>query len=319
MKPLPLNVSDTPPEDWNTLCLTFGYIFYHPEWHTVLNVGFAARTVYVRQIKSKTYFSISIFKVGPFRIGYLGFPVGGALAGELNESLLLSLKNSGLTLDILRVSVSAFSKPLELTANCFSSPETAVVDLEKWSLKFCPKLRRGLKKAHKNNVIFHDLMSDKYASELYEMYRLTVLTHGGQVKYTREYFSALLNLAQRSDRVRCIGGFFGNEMCGFVVAVLDAKTGYYLHGATDKGGKGLGISDLLIHEAIQWAQKEGMTGFNLMSSPVTQPGLVRYKEKFGAVTRQHKTYELTLSPLRAGVFKLALWMYYKIKGTFHLR
>lgn len=67
-------------------------------------------------------------------------------------------------------------------------------------------------------------------------------------------------------------------------------------------------SDLQFNEAIQSAREDGYERFNLMSSPIDQPSLVKYKEKWGGETRQHKLYTLPLRPSYR-LFKIAGRLY----------
>ena len=52
-------------------------------------------------------------------------------------------------------------------------------------------------------------------------------------------------------------------------------------------------------------QNQGMECFNFMASPVNQPSLIRYKEKWGGVTRQLRVYEIPLRRLNSLLFKNA--------------
>jgi len=69
---------------------------------------------------------------------------------------------------------------------------------------------------------------------------------------------------------------------------------------------------MLLNEAIEWAKAQGSESFNLMSSPQGQDSLIKYKERWGAETREHRTYTL---PVRASyhVFHLAERVYRQLR------
>jgi hypothetical protein len=301
-----LRAAFIPPPEWAQWCAENASLFHSPAWHLVLKRGFAAKALYIWEAEGDTAFAINIFKVGPFRIGYLGFPIGGALSGKPTPEHLDALRLTPHPFDLLRIPVSGFGTPLEPNLISVAVPETAITNLAEWRLSALPKLHRDLNRAQRTPITVRDLNHNSYA-QVYELYCSTVLSRGGSLRYTPAYFQALLELAEHCGQVRCIAAFHDQEMAGFIITVQDKNTGYYLHGATARAWKSRGISDLLVCTALDWAQHLGMTSFNLMTSPPSQPGLIRYKEKFGAQTRAHLTYEFRISPFRAHAFRFATW------------
>lgn len=296
----------SPPTFWGELCFNNSSLFHSPDWHVVLENGFGATPLFVWDELESIAFSIIVFKAGPFRVGYLGFPSGGTLGRPLTQTDIKMLNQARLPIDLLRIPVSGFGPPLETEIDSIAVPETAVCKLLEWQLSALPKLKRDLRKARHTQFSISELNSTDLSATVYDLYRSTVLAKGGNLKYTAEYFHALIELSLHSNNIRCIAAFYEQELCGFVVTVLEAGTGYYLHGATSSVWKSAGVSDLLVYDSLEWAQRQGAFSFNLMSSPVSQPGLIRYKEKFGATTRAHLTYEISLSYFRAGMLKAAL-------------
>lgn len=303
-----LHYSQTPPPRWEERCEEQASLFHHPDWHRVLAQGFGASTLYV-EADDGTAYAVDIFKAGPFRIGYLGFPAGGTLKGLLDRAQPAALRRARLPLDLLRIPASGFDSQPDMGLPSANTPETAISNLSEWSLATLPKLRRDLAKARHTSFELRDMTyGEDAALTLYSLYRETVLGHGGSLRYTPAYFRALLALAARSSQLRCLAAFHGQELCGYVVIAHERDTAYYLHGATAAAWKPSGVSDLLLYDAIEQARQQGMQQFNLMSSSAAQPGLIRYKEKFGATTVTHRTYELSLAPLRSRMFKGLLWL-----------
>ncbi|NEV64835.1 GNAT family N-acetyltransferase [Thiorhodococcus minor] len=314
MNPSDLQFASTPPVGWSELSEKQGCLIHSPEWHDVISGGFGAKPVYAWDKGLELAFSISVFRAGPFRIGYVGFPIGGALRGPLRPEHVERLRESRPAIDLLRIPISGFEPPIRTEFRHQSAPETAVLDLPNWCLSDFPKLRRDIKKAGRNPFNVRDVIEPAYAHALYALYRHTILSHHGRLRYNAGYFAKLLELASCTDRLRILAAFDNAELAAYVVTVLDRDVAYYLHGATHPERKASGVSDLLVYTALEWARNQGMRCFNLMSSPASQPGLIRFKEKFGGSTKLHRTYEASISPIRAGLFSATQAMYLALSG-----
>ena len=125
-------------------------------------------------------------------------------------------------------------------------------------------------------------------------YEATVRRHTGTLRYNENYFRALVGLSRHEPALRILVAGDGVEVAGFAILVHHAGTAYYLHGGTASAYRQYSPNDLLLNEAIQLAQRDGAECFNLMSSPNDQPSLVKYKEKRGGVTKEHRTYTLPI-------------------------
>lgn len=301
--------SNSPPLGWKNTCAVSGNLFQHPEWQNVLHRGFDSETYYVWNLVEQLSFTITVFKAGPFRVGYMGFPVAGTLRGSATHSDLAQLRASGFPIDLLRIPSTAFSPSFEAKYRSIASPETAIVNLSAWNVENIPKLRRDLKKAQRGLFTVADLSEPDPGTLMFDLYRNTVVSKGGKLRYTQKYFQSLADFSRRTNRLRCIGAFKDAAFCGYVACALNEDRAYYLHGATALNWKSSGVSDLLICEAIGWAQKNGMKMFNLMASPSNQPSLISYKEKMGGVTRLQHTVEVPFAPLRFQLFKAAVWVH----------
>lgn len=308
--------SETIPEDWEQRCLKYNSLFHSPSWQHVLQLGFGNQTLYIWNETSNASLTATIFKTGPFRIAYVGFPVGGLVDGSaFQKAQIDDLKQACLQVHLLRFPTSSLT-PAHLDLSCQCAPETAISDLAGWRIEGLSNIRRNVNKAQNSGLVIQDLSDAHDHTILYQLYKETVLSHGGSLRYTKAYFKALLYLSTNESRLRCIGAFKDGRIVGFLVSALHNTTGYYLHGASEPAFRCYRISDLLMYEAIRWAQNQNMACFNLMASPPGQPGLIRFKEKFGAETRIQSTYELVLNPLYANSFKMILNLQKKVKNSF---
>ena len=141
------------------------------------------------------------------------------------------------------------------------------------------------------------------------MYRDTVNRNSGSLRYNEVYFSGLITLAKSHPGLRCMFAWHENVIAGSLIVGRHGRAAYYLHGGTNSDLKCHGPSDLLLHEAITWARQEGSECFNLMTSSGEQSSLIRYKEKWGAITRQHKTYTYFLKPSLCLPFRILERLY----------
>ena len=300
-----------PPSGWEETCLSRGSLFHSLTWQQLLARSFGSQTIYVWDSAMADGMAVTVFPAGPFRVGYVGFPVGGSLSRRpLLPSHLAALKQlpTPIRLHILRVPVSAFCESVEMGLPCSDAPETAILDLQGWDVGHSKKLHRDVKKARHADLRIIPASGASHGDELYQLYRDTVTRRGGALRYNAAYFRHLVALAESQPGVRCLLAIKDGVTAGFVVVVKDGTIAYYLHGATAPAMKHLGVTDLLLLDGIEWARDKGAEVFNLMSSPSSQDSLIRYKEKWGGITKTNRTYELAIRRLPARLFRAALWV-----------
>jgi lipid II:glycine glycyltransferase (peptidoglycan interpeptide bridge formation enzyme) len=209
----------------------------------------------------------------------------------------------------VRISSSAFESDAQLELPCQRNPETVIENLQSWSLGSVSKnLRRDVKKAQRSGIRVSRASRSVLGGKLYDIYSQTVKRHGGALRYNAGYFQGLLDLAVCQPRLRVLIASLDGHVAGFAVTARHGGTTCYLHGGADPEHRKNSPSDLLLDRAIHDAQRDGSQKFNLMASPDDQPSLVRYKEKWGGVTRDLRTYTVALSPSYR-LFRLAEKLY----------
>ncbi|RME07333.1 MAG: GNAT family N-acetyltransferase [Bacteroidetes bacterium] len=187
--------------------------------------------------------------------------------------------------------------------------ETAVLDLPHWDEKRLPSaVRRNVRKAEKQGIIIVPA-SAADAPMMFSLYQETVRRHGGALRYNSDYFRALVKLAQETAALRCWLAKKGEETAAFLVAAQEGENVYYLHGAVNREHQQARPGDLLFYHAIQWAKSRGAAQFNMMASPLSQPTLVRYKEKWGGVTARQRTYDMPIQKIPAWVLRQGMGLY----------
>lgn len=306
--------STSQPEEWHQLSHEFGALFGTGAWQELLERSFGCRTIYA--CNKVNGFAISAFRAGPFRIGYLGFPVGGGIGRSFSESGLPDiLRNARLRAmpTCIRIPVSDFGQQAPLDLPYQSNPETVIEDLQRWKLESVSKnLRRDIRKADRSGFVISEATDARVGNKLFDMYFQTVKRHGGALRYNADYFCQLIKLASVQPRLRVLIATQDNDIAGFVVIARHGNTAYYLHGAANPVHRKSSPSDLLLNNAIHGAQREGSQRLSLMASPPDQASLIRYKEKWGGVTRELRTYTLAIGSLYQ-LFKIAEKTYRMIR------
>lgn len=302
-----------PPKWWEHQCACHNAFFQSPGWQSLLEEAFSCRTLYGWHENAEYGFAITNFRAGPFRIGYLGFPVGGALgAGLLDHKSVCAWKLPCIPYapHCLRMPVSAFAGMPSLQLPFMENPETAIVDLQGWGIdSVSKKLRRDIRKARNTELILTDGESTAGGRIMYGIYRDTVKRHRGVLRYNEAYFTGLISLAKSNTGLRCLFAKMNDEVAGFVVVCRHGDTAYYLHGGTNPALRRHNPSDLLLHEVITWARQQGCRCFNLMTSSPKQLSLIRYKEKWGGITKTHRTYTCPVKIPACLVFRWAERLY----------
>lgn len=297
-----------PPLQWTAVCESRRSLFHTPAWQNVLTQSFKAKPLFALNKATQEACALTIFPAGPFRIGYLGFPAGGLAGGQpVTQSFITQLTTGSLPVSVhlLRVVMSPFGESINLNYPYAETWETIIPDLTVWQEDTLPsRVRRDVRKAHKSAVHIQDA-DMRAASFISGLYQETVKRHGGTIRYTPNYFQGLLRLSQTESAVKCWLAIKEDQPIAFLTAVREGNTVFYLHGAMEWESRQYQPSDLLLFTAIQWAKDEGATRFNMMSSPLEQLSLVKYKEKWGAVTEKLKTYECDVSPFMSLLFRQA--------------
>ncbi len=308
-------IETLPPPEWPGICEAQGSLFHTRDWQSVLEQGFNARSLYCWDAETGDGAAVTLFRAGPFRIGYLGFPVGGTLCDRMHPGqLVAALRNAaGVPRPAaLRVPVSGFGASAAPSGAAATTPETAISDLQSWRLEqLSGNMQRDIRQAQRSGLELADVADTGEGAALHTLYQATVQRHQAAVRYTDAYFRALIELAARHPNVRILVARHDGEIAAFAVFVRHGVTACYLHGATNLALRKLQPTALLLCEGIEWAQNEGCSIFNLMSSPSGQDSLVTYKERWGAETREHRTYTAGTS-LVYPVFRMAEGLYRRL-------
>lgn len=270
--------------------------FFHSQaWFDILEQGFSARTL---KISLDIPLAFTFFKGGPFRLAYANFPIGLITAEETfavtTTDIANFLRSQGA--QILHFVTPHLIQDLNQSRDIYL-PETVIDNLANWEESRLPAdVRYEVRRSRREGLRVRKVNIED-SKHLYALYKATVGRHGGQIRYTLEYFKALTALAQHDQRLDCRVGLptDGDEPCAFIVTAHDGDIAYYLHGGYDASYARLRSGYGLINLAITHARDSSCKVFNLMASPMNQPDLVKFKEKWGGGTRQIVTHRQSLN------------------------
>lgn len=291
-------------------------------WIKTVEIGLGAR--HINTIDSSGLELLwSVFTRGPVKAAYVNFPVGlekkDASSDEQLEQHLKQLKNYG-------VSFANISAPKYLRQNSdfswlhkASLPETVIDDLQNWSLnRIAASSRRKVTKSITNEVSVRTVNAID-GELLYQMYTESIRKHSGKTKYTKDYFLALCRLCSTStDFSLGIVKTKSSESAGFIVIGHAERVSYYLHGGMLEDFKSLSPGHIAMVWGIEQARLKGSDRFNMLTSPASQHGLIRFKECMGGGTYSRHHYQISLNTIGLLAVSALSWVG-KIDTLFRLQ
>ena len=264
------------------------------EWGYVMSRGFHAKRRYLWNDAWQCGISATVFQRGPARVAYLGFPLClpvGFPPQACIDGAVATLRSSGRSPQLTRIPLSAFSEVvLCARARQHQLPESCETRLQDWDVRGTSERRRYLSKAQRRCADL-ERVADLSGMEMFGLYRDMLTRHRGRSRYTLAYFEGLAAIAKNGIvRIHAL-----RDAEGPVSMIVTARHGpveLYLHGGTRSDATALGASDLLMAAAMTDARDRNASAFNFLQSPGDQPGLIRFKEKWGGTTRTSHTAEL---------------------------
>ncbi|MFC3813561.1 GNAT family N-acetyltransferase [Lysobacter sp. GCM10012299] len=255
------------------------FLFASRQWAHVLE-GLGCTTVFAWHHELECGVVVPVFRRGPLRVAFLGFPIAGECFDALNAAQFEALQHAlagDLRCDLVR---GVRSQALEPGPGAL--PEVWIDDLQAWPGSRGKRIAKDLAFAARAGGGRQPVESFADGAVAYALYQQTVLGHGGRLRYTNEYFHRLLALAGQSSLLTAAAMQDGtSRTSAFAVTARHGRVAYYLHGAVEPSARACGDGDVLLARLIENARKGGALSFSLMASPRDQPGLVRYKSKWG--------------------------------------
>lgn len=201
------------PASWAKLAAESHSFFSAEGWQNLLAQSFGAKSFRFIDPDGNDGFNLQVFSKGPFRIGYLNFPIGGTVRGYPIKSGIDDLGRAACSRDIhlLRAQSSGFrdSEPWDTTA--VSQPETAITQLQEYDPLRIAKVRRDIARAERFMVKVTQGPDAAPPAMMYGLYKETVSRHGA-LRYNAAYFEKLCWLARNDHRLKLFVARIGDEL-----------------------------------------------------------------------------------------------------------
>ncbi len=295
------DITSSPTSEYYSWLEKTNTFFDGPTWGAVLIDGFDVKRYYIWDKTYTTGRALTVFKKGPFKVGYLGFPIYSQAEIE-SESYSVDRMLNAIALmkekpHILRLPASAFSGLHLNTKKHFTeiTVESCITNLNEWQIENESSRRRAIRRA-KTRLLNTVTCSTVSSEEAFSIYNEAIKRNAGKLRYSKKYFELLVD-KKNSPWVSFFAIREDNIIKSLIITVRHADTVYYLHGGGTPEALNAGASDLAMSIAITDAKNKGAKRFNFLSSPEKQPGLIRFKEKWGGESRQALTYSIPLTRL----------------------
>jgi len=293
-------------------------LFSSSHWLEILTEGLNARVYLIVKDVGDVAIPLTVFKKGPFKIGYIYFPVGKGECGLSFDSVdYISILNKIKRLaHQFRLPVDSIFDDLSFEFSIKKTYVTIIENLAEWrSNNLGDSLLRNIKKAKRLGVTITKANIYDHGVEMYRLYKETVIRHDGQLKYSQLYFNLLVNLSVKSSLLRCSLATLEGRIIAFMVVGINNSEACYLHGSVDYNFQSFRPTDFLFIDAIEWAIEKECNKFNFMDSPLNQPLLVRYKEKWGGRTYVQQHAYVNTSVIMGNLFCIALHLHDFMRKT----
>jgi len=256
-------------------------------WANVLREGLGASQLSIDDAGCKSI-KWSVFARWGIRAAYPWFPVGiEVVAGETCHRYLRQLER----LSKERVDLAMISAPVSIArglpraAVVAELPETRIQDIGSWSdARMKPSTRKKVHRAERAGLVVREAGKGD-AERIHGLYVQSVTRKRGRLRYGLAYFRSLCDVANESPEISVgVVVLPEGECVGFIALLHDSTSSYYLHGGIASEATSARPGYLSMHWAIKRCQQRGSDSLNLLTSPVSQPGLVEFKESFGGAT-----------------------------------
>lgn len=299
-----LRYSQSKPAGWDELVANRSATTLHSDWLSLLTTLGAGEPAYLFDEETLNGIAVSSFRIWGFKVGYVGFPAGLTINGAGLTEREFETFHRALGFDLLLIPRTFLAG--DLAANglpYYAEPESIIVDLQAWSADTSPRKRTRtyLRRARAMQTTVRDACP-KDSGFVTKIYEETIRHHGGIQRYHGGYFEALIAFTESQHTARTFVIESGGSPQAFISLLIHGPTAVYLHGGFNRATQADRPMDLAFLTAIEWAKEEGAAHFNFQRSPIAQPGLIAYKEKWGEVsTGDHRTYVASRIPGAAGI------------------
>ena len=277
-------------------------LFSSETWSAIIEDSYRATVTQV-EIDGHALLPVVIFRKGPFKLAYPHFP-GNVESPDLDR-IISAAAAADLDYHVMRCLTREVPADNSVFTVVAELPETIVQDLQEFDPNDDQKLRRAIRRANRYDTRISSDVTSVKAEALFELYRDTISARRGSLRYNNEYFKALLESAATSKDLSILVAYTDDTLSGFLVIAMDNGEAHYLHSAYHRDYRTHGITDLLVQQGLAHARENGALSFNFGVSPIDQPELTRFKEKWGGTTSSQYTLDYSRNIFWGTLFRIA--------------
>ena len=141
-------------------------------------------------------------------------------------------------------------------------------------------VQRKIKAASKTGLVCEEGRSESLVDKFYRLLITTRRRHGVPVQ-PRAWFQNLIMFM--GDRLKIQVASKDGQPVASIMTLRFKETAIYKYGCSDPGVSKVGATQLLLWKAIQEAKQESGTEFDMGRSDLDNPGLITFKDRWGAV------------------------------------
>ncbi len=311
-----LGIFESPGKEWDEFASRHtDLIFYQSVWSDVLKKGLGGQPLYFclregGEIVAGLPGVLLNFWV--FRILYASIPYGNLIGereyfGPFTEIMENEFRKR--KIDQVRITESPFSKS-QLPGSLKSiSAKCTLLDLrglnkDKIWEGYKKNIRRDVRKAQRSGITIRSGDSMEGINMFYKLYLASMERNRAMAKYPLRWFEALYKVVTKEG----LGAVLIAELDGVAVAgvvlIYSASSVHYFHNGSQYEFLKLCPNELLVHSSLENAVEKRMSFFDFMGSDPKDLSLLRFKEKWGAQSRDVYTYIKDVNPLKSKIWEL---------------
>jgi lipid II:glycine glycyltransferase (peptidoglycan interpeptide bridge formation enzyme) len=202
--------------------------------------------------------------------------------------------------------VSAFAHVLSL-----AGPLQSIEDRYDYSIK------KNLRTAAKNGVVVRDARTVDDVDAYYELTQAVAVKYG-RSSYSRDLFHTIFRRMVRSGEATITLAVVGDQPASGAVHVMTKDHVFNWLTASHPDLLPSRPNEAVIAHAIRSAVERKSVTYNLGASPATADGLIRFKEKWGALRHDYSTYEINSAALSGLLGKTVRKVRYFLRDHFRI-
>jgi len=297
-------------------------LFHEPLWARIVGAGLGGKALCLllehdgQVIGGASGFFLRVLWA---RFLYLGFPYGGFLGstppGGLLAKLLVDFARKE-NVTRVRITDGPGMPSTPPDGFCVQPGQTQLLDLARRSatdlLQTFPKnIRRDVRRAERSGVRLSPVRDRRDLDEFYSLYLASMRRNQAVPKYGKLLVATLYDHVIRCGKGELwLARRSGLAISG-VLVVDSAHASHYLLGGSRADTLKYCPNELLLLQAIRRAVQLGKECFDFLPSGPQNPGLARFKSKWGGQDTRADTLDLVTKPWSQKLYDTA----YRIAGS----